>query len=660
MSTPPPGFNPSESLLSGGTDQPIVPVMGGGSKLKPKPKPARVRSKSRSSRSRSRSKSRERHAGGANPFKLVEPAKASDKGTNFDLVSLTFSVMGVHTHPSLEDADIENTEIKITEYAQKQQTMWRRIPRTGVSTTSPQMITADAINCSSMKQPARDKSYLGYGGFDRLCYIAPSEITDVILLPPVKGNIETFTGCRNLFREKKGGLNTPNTLIVFTPPLYKYYGEPGFLAADNITIFNHFIALKKECDRATMLALTEHTYGSTYLNCNNLNTVRNNHTVAKLEPTYILIPSIKKHEGKTYQGVILSAAAEDEAILPESTSKDVLGAIGAADKGKTGGISFKPNPKQEDSLLNTKKYGYKKIRFFANSRTLPDIETIEDGTIHALRFGNNETTIFDENTTGKVFTASTTVFLTGVSMVSIPLGSRQFLLRHPRTPEVKREWERLIFTEEEADFLNAMQLRPDALAEIFPDATNPWQKVLAGNLATIVRSKCFNDNRLVLHSDCQESQRFITKVLEYYVTHEKRVKQLETRDVSATDRQLQLQLDKKMQAPLPRKQGATKADPFKAKGSLPPALLRPRPYTGINSSVKFGIVYNEKDIGCDEGANYTKEVVVVDPLGKQTPRVGVLQLNTSGGINTVEQAEADMRQSYAAIKAEYTGYFFWP
>jgi hypothetical protein len=205
-----------------------------------------------------------------------------------------------------------------------------------------------------------------------------------------------------------------------------------------------------------------------------------------------------------------------------------------------------------------------------------------------------------------------------------------------------------------------MQIRPDALAEIFPDAANPWQKVLAGNLATIVRSKCFNDNRLVLHSDCQESQRFITKVLEFYVTHESRMKQLEARDVSASDKKLQLQLDKKLQAPLPRKQGLTKDDPFKAKGTLPPALLRPRSYNGISDSVRFGIVYNEKDIGCDTGANYTKEVVVVDLSGAKKPRVGILQINTSDGINTVEKAEAQMSQDYAAIKAEYNGYFFWP
>jgi len=252
------------------------------------------------------------------------------------------------------------------------------------------------------------------------------------------------------------------------------------------------------------------------------------------------------------------------------------------------------------------------------------------------------------------------VFLTGVTMVSIPLGSRQFLLRHPRTPEVQREWERLIFTDEEAAFLNAMQLRPDALAEIFPDATNPWQKVLAGNLATIVRSKCFNDNRLVLHSDCQESQRFITKVLEYYVTHESRVKSLEARDVSASDKRLQLQLDKKLKTPLAAPSTANREDPFKAKGSLPPPLVRPRPYSGISDSVKFGIVYNEKDIGCGAGTNYTKEVVVVDLSGTKKPRVGVLQINTSDGINTVEGAELQISQNYAAIKAEYTGYFFWP
>jgi hypothetical protein len=128
----------------------------------------------------------------------------------------------------------------------------------------------------------------------------------------------------------------------------------------------------------------------------------------------------------------------------------------------------------------------------------------------------------------KKFEPSERIFLEGVSYTPVPLGSVEYSLRHPRTPEVVEDWKNLIFTQEEADFLNDLNLRPHILADIYSSTPDvDWKSELAKNMATIVRSKCFKDPRLVLHSDCQVSNTFIQKVLDYYVENDARITSLE-------------------------------------------------------------------------------------------------------------------------------------
>lgn len=84
------------------------------------------------------------------------------------------------------------------------------------------------------------------------------------------------------------------------------------------------------------------------------------------------------------------------------------------------------------------------------------------------------------------------------------------------SPQVYNNWMEGIYSKDEADFLNHLQLTPTVLHFIF-DAN--WKLETANFLKKIVLSDCFSDIRLLTRAECDTTRSFLDKVLDYFYTH---------------------------------------------------------------------------------------------------------------------------------------------
>ena len=661
MNTPPPGYNASESLLNGGTDSNITPVMGGGSPVLDR---RRGRSGSRGrSKSRSKSRSRSRQKGGAKPFALKKVSKGSPLTKfNIEPVSLDTWYDKFGTTKLLDEINVPDSEKQgnLRVYYDKQIELWKRVPKQGIVTSSPQPINLSKIGANRANID-KDTAYIGQGGFDRLTYIVPENIKGIFLMPPVNGDLDVFMKCYNIITNDK--VNKNEYLIMFSPPFYTYYSteNDNTKAKNNNQLLHSFLKLKGMV-QSTLVILTEYTRGSIHTDINNTNANINNTFITKLEPTYVILQRAVQIGEEKLQGIIFSAAAEDEPILPTSSSVSVLGAIAAAEAGNRGGVCFPPNLKAEDKLLKGKTYPYKFVRFFVNTRTMLDKVDTSKGDTIIYEIGKKDIALFEANKASKTFSSSPAAYSSSdVTLSSIPLGTRTYLLRHPRTQLVVDDWNNLIFTEDEADFLNDMKLRPDMLAEIHGEDT--WAKILSTHMGTIVRSKCFSDNRLVLHSDCQQTERFIAGVMEYYMTNDLRLKAIDDRELAAGDRDIEIRLDRvrdkkdtKPVMPAGVKPVEWAKDPFT--GASPP-LTR----TAASDDITAGIIFNWRGT-C--GNLLHKRIIAVHAKelldGEKVDmlrRTGELSVVANEG-DTVERAKRTLQDKYDLIKNTYPRFLFFP
>jgi hypothetical protein len=665
MNTPPPGYNASESLLNGGTDSNITPVMGGGRGRKSR-SASRGRSRSRSrskSRSRSASRGKSRQRGGAKPFALKKVSKGSPL-TNLAIepVDLDNWYRRIGTAKLLDEINVPDSEKQgnLRVYYDKQIELWKRVPKEGIVTSSPQIINLLKVGANRANID-KDTAYLGQGGFDRLTYVVPENIGAIFLMPPVNGDLDIFMKCFNIITDDK--MNKKEHLILFSPPFYTYYSteNDNTKSKNNNQLLHSFLKLKGMV-QSTLLILTEYTRGSIHTDVNNTNANINNTFITKLEPTYVVLQRAVQVGEEKLQGIIFSAAAEDEPILPTSSSVSVLGAIAAAEAGNKGGLCFPPNLKAEDKLLKGKTYPYKFVRFFVNTRTILDKVDTSKGDTILYDIGKKEVALFEANKASKTFSSSPAAYSSSdVTLVSIPLGTQTYLLRHPRTRLVVDDWNNLIFTEDEADFLNDMKLRPDMLAEIHGEDT--WANTLSTHMGTIVRSKCFSDNRLVLHSDCQQTQRFIAGVMEYYMKNDMRLKAIDDRELAAGDRDIEIRLDRER-----TKKGAESLMP---KGATPEKWAKD-PFTGANApltltansdDITAGITFNTRG-RC--GNNLHTRIIAVHAKelldGEKADilrRTGVLSVAANEG-DTVEGAKRALQDKYDLIKNTYPRFLFFP
>ena len=144
------------------------------------------------------------------------------------------------------------------------------------------------------------------------------------------------------------------------------------------------------------------------------------------------------------------------------------------------------------------------------------------------------------------FLGSPDAVQTHVPNVHISVGAIDYSIRSP-VPDVVDDWKNGIFSDDEAGYLTAMKFTPRILQDSRVFGTN-WKIELANHLSMITRSNCFKDSRLLLHADCQDAQKFVSKVLEYYMNNSDLILQLQQKGDDSFAKSLQKQLEAQIAA----------------------------------------------------------------------------------------------------------------
>jgi hypothetical protein len=404
--------------------------------------------------------------------------------------------------------------------------------------------------------------------------------------------------------------------------------------------------------------LTEYTGNNIKTGCLMSGRTTNDYIANLLEPTYIIYP-YKVETDVPANGILFSAAAADEVSLPGSSIQSLVGVMQSVALGNRTSLAFKPAVKKPDVLFESSKPAYKIFRCIAG----PDSEDVSINANPVTLFPLANTPVVEVSTENPDIQFSATpadqLFMDGVTYSTVPVGAYEYSLRHPASPGVKEDWDNLKFTEDEAQFLTDLNLSPYVMNKIYK---GPWQKTLSDNLATIVRSKCFTDTRVVLDSVCQESQKFIMKVMDYYIQNSNLINNLEENVEQAKmlkarqDIQRAIALERAKLALMKEKAvaatvGAISVDPFDPKRPYPPGT----PLT-LDSDVTQETMMDRPTYVNDTNPSYRINITVTNE-NDHTTRIALLTCDTET-CTSPDTANNYFKNMVVSLIKNFPGYVF--
>lgn len=365
-------------------------------------------------------------------------------------------------------------------------------------------------------------------------------------------------------------------VLIFMPSIYQRIssGKRDQFAAiqdKNVRLFYILMQLKQGANNDKVYALADYTTDSALVSCAPGIQDDDGTLTHLLEPSYIYVETGIK-------GLLFSASAADEATLPKSSIDNYIGLskfIKNAEKVKSGGsFAFPPTPPnmQGDPIakqfirhlsITEKKEFYK----LPNSLSSIKIQKIKCPTLErvttldlipkenpSMRFFVT-TVNFDKEKDVSMMTIYriyqpdakyeplcvaaaaapalkkkakkveggfedqedlSKLALDLVDYEEVPLNGELFLIRIP-SDEVRANWRDLKFTADEAEFLNALNLRPDIIQDILGDLLKASVgEAVAALLEGVARSKCYTDLRFLPHKDCDYVRRFVDAVYLWY------------------------------------------------------------------------------------------------------------------------------------------------
>ena len=499
--------------------------------------------------------------GGANPFVLEEEPNLNPRDTLARPIvkerePLAAAPAGPLT-PFVEPVDMA---ARITAY----QTAiirdgWKAYKIDGSPAGTIQIIGQGSAPIGSIN----DMSSIG-PAYYRRCVILPNTVKSIIVYPPVNGDVNKMVRC---LADLEGRATIPiapaigapaalndtfysNTVVLFSAPFY------GQVAANNIEVFKRFIAFTQKPTagaappetQATYHILTDYTRFNTAVGLQFRAAApplgaAGTPLLNMIEPTYVIYPykqqyrDMERNDTIPISGLLFSAAAKDEVVLPERKPalKTVMSPIKYIASGKRGSIAYPVNLDTRDADFQRANPSYVNQRTIAldpnaaalvSERPLAVNDYVPTDTLYVTVFqvvgvvgaaGAAEGRVTRERRFIKEETFSglplEELYTSGVQTKAVSLGANTYSLRHPKTPGVIDDWKDLKFTEDEARFINDLNIRPNRLSAMAWGNATTWPDVLAENMTTIVFSDCFKDSRLVLHSACKTSRTFISRIM---------------------------------------------------------------------------------------------------------------------------------------------------
>ena len=363
----------------------------------------------------------------------------------------------------------------------------------------------------------------GQFGYDRRTVFLEDSTEHIIILPAINGDINIY----NIVRSYILNFPTPkNTVFIFAP---------GLLASPineeqvkiNKQIFYDILDLRYNI-KLTIYMLTEVTGRTIKIGCS-LSDGTNEPLLNMCEPTYILYTYKRLLDKKPINGILFSAAAENEgSVLPKSSILTKLDPGDIYNYGYiTDSISYPVATDIQSSIISTGTYPYRVIRLYAPT---PIIEYSTDDSANAMSYYDNgdipdvvvynmrnipSTTPLHDSIYPDRFHAFSNTVAGNIADVPVQLGTEIYDIRSPSSA-VLDNWLNQRYTPREADYLNDLNLRPAMMLQIFGV---DWPKQVSQMLTYITQTKCFSDNSLS-NDQCKGLEEIINKVLTYFVQNE--------------------------------------------------------------------------------------------------------------------------------------------
>jgi hypothetical protein len=444
----------------------------------------------------------------------------------------------------------EEMKARMTAYQTKQQALW-------VSSLSTVILPRP----NTFKALKQNEILVA---FSRMVYILPVSTTDIVVLPPMNGSSKLFMQCLQtldsmgiLKIEPNGSmLIKDGVVVVCTAPFYNANPVPEQVHMNFVLLS---LALDiKEKNRTRWFVLSESTseqysVGSTFHAARKVPT--SEPLINMMEPSYILYPYVRKG----LEGILISSRQPSEDVsLPADASKKVT--LSSIYKHKNYGKALVRNYKPDIHKEAASEYFV--VHGGSEPMKVPDVQIADCGlanyslpemlpTLHPskhitlssatvghppkkvsviLSFRLQIDSVYEplclaEKTDGShlmKFIASPEATTDPSKIQTAPYeAAGQFfqIRRSNRRDRVYAEWQKGLYTEDEAKFLNTLNLAPDMMDQIFPQVVDaagnvvglPWKDWVANFLSNIT-----TDHSLMTHREKMISRNFLERVYEYF------------------------------------------------------------------------------------------------------------------------------------------------
>jgi hypothetical protein len=347
----------------------------------------------------------------------------------------------------------------------------------------------------------------GVAGFDRLSHILPVTTQKIVLVKPVNGDLENFLHLLTYIEKHTDEIDT---VFIFAPPFFD-------ILKDNKRLFAAYLKVRALA-KATMIILCMNTMPNRIIGCK----LGKKQVVTMLEPTYVLYPFERKIGDINVDGLIFSGAALNEVDVPDTKGKTASTSSFMAIPDNNGWIAFPPNIENKDNNLE----GYKVYRFTGDKAYPMKSGIVEfilssDTSDHLNPKGAGAEVLDDTKLIldkgSFIATRDSELMLRDVEFERVPLDGEIYSIRKPGLVPVTKDWIDLKFTEHEAAMLNALNLRPGMLEEIFGGG---WNRELASFMDNMVTSNCFLEPSLLIDANCDKSTTFINRVFQYFLEND--------------------------------------------------------------------------------------------------------------------------------------------
>lgn len=384
--------------------------------------------------------------------------------------------------------------------------------------------------------------------FSRAVHELPEKkaVKHLIIVPPINGNVNMLVNVLtdlekyDVITTEDGKINIlEKNILVFMPP---YYTEPIRGKDDNrgknIALLSIFLEIEA-ANKNQIFVLTEHTAKSYNVGevFHEYRSGTNNPFLNFLEPSYILGHSLLLTTASPLEPALPIAAdaywgpfRDNENAPEDALIVRTLGIEGTMDLPKL----------REDIGLTTGCTQYRGQNTLSAGQLALTKASVKD-ELGAPRNASIMLVVHLDGTAGPICKAShvteegdyvsPTHFypspkdkLIAKDAATIPIefvdkdeaNKTIYQIRIPRLNNaVFEDWNNGRYTEGETAFLNSLDIYPMMLEEIFRD--DRWQTQVAFFLQSISISNCYNDDRLLLRSECEFNRNFLERIHAFFI-----------------------------------------------------------------------------------------------------------------------------------------------